>query len=187
MVIGIVAIVVVVVVGLYLIGVATGNGNSPPTISLPSGGRSDDCQSACAAWDNARQMQCSARADEAAAKSRADGIRNAMLASLAAAVALGAAAAATFAAAAAASATILGIPAAALLTGIAIGLAIAAAAALSAALVLAGQLTAAEADLAEKASARQTWDAAVVSARDTVNKVCSMEEANACLSRTAPC
>jgi hypothetical protein len=180
-------IVVDVVGGLYAAGYATGNANSPPTVSLPSGGRTDDCQAACVAWDNARQMQCGARADEAAAKSRADGIRGMLVAAIAAAAALAAAAAATFVAAAAATATFFGIPAGIVLTGIAIGLSIAAATAAGAAIVLAGQLTAAEADLAEKASARQTWDAAVTTARDNVNKVCSVEQANACLSRTAPC
>jgi hypothetical protein len=182
-----VGIIFVAAVGLFVLGNKTGNAANPPTVLPRHTDGPGDCNQACIAWDNARQMQCGARADEVAARSRADGIRNAMIAALAAAVSLSVAGAATIAAAAAATATFFGIPAGIILTGIAIGLFVLAAAATAAALVLAGQLGAAEGDAAEKAMARQLWDAAVATARADVNRLCTTAEANACLSRPAPC
>lgn len=188
MVVIIVVIVVVVLGGLVAAGVASGNAGNPPTITLPGDSKSAaDCQQACAAWDNARQMQCSAKADEAAARSRADAIRGQMLALIAAAVALAAAGAAAIAAIGPSAITIIGIPLAVWLLGIAIGLFIAAAAATAAAAVLAGQLVAADADAGRKSSARSAWDTEVAKKRAAVSASCSLAEANACFSRTAPC
>ena len=184
----VVVAVVGVLGGLVAAGVATGNAGNPTTITLPGDAKSPaDCAQACAAWDNARQMQCNAKADEAAARSRSDAIRGQMLALIAAAVALAAAGGAAIAAIAAASGTIIGIPIAAWLLGIAIGLFIAAAAAAAAAAVLAGQLVAADADAGRKASARMAWDTEVAMDRTKVSASCSLAEANACFSRTAPC
>ncbi len=187
----IIAIAVVGVLGVLVgVGVATGKTGNPPTISLPEDEKSPaDCQQACAAWDKARQMECRAKADEAAARSRADAIRGQMLASIAAAVSLSAAGVAALVAVGTVSATltILAIPLVVWLLGIAIGLFIAAAAATAAAAVLAGQLVAAESDSAAKAAARSGWGTAVANARNEVNMKCPLGEANACLSRTAPC
>jgi hypothetical protein len=188
MVIVITILVVVALAGLFASGVASGKAGNPPTASLPGDGKSSaDCAQACARWDNARQMQCNAKADEAAARSRADGIRGLMLSFIASAVSMAVAGAAVIAAAAAAHATILGIPLAVWLTGIAIGLFVLAAAAFATAAVLAGQLVAAEQDSNAKATARSAWDAEVANARNEVNMKCPLAEASACLSRTAPC
>ncbi len=174
-------------VGLYFGGRAIGDGANPPTITLPRESSAADCKQACTEWDNARQMQCNAKADEEAARNRADGIRNELLAVLAAAVALAVSGAATLAAAAAATATIFGIPAGIVLTGIGIGLLIAAAAAFALADVLMGELGSAESDVANKAAARNAWDKAVADARNKVNSKCTLDEANSCLGRAAPC
>lgn len=184
----IVIAVVVVVGGLVVLGFFTGRAQNPPTVASPGGASADgNCRQACARWDTARQMQCNSRADEAAARSRADAIRNQMLAFIAAATSLTIAGAATLVAAAAATATFFGIPAGIALTAVAIGLFVLAAAATASAAYFAGQLVAAEADVGSKAAARQAWDTEVASARAEVNARCSPEEANACLTRTAPC
>jgi hypothetical protein len=172
---------------LFYWGSSKGSGDSPPTIPRPTGTDSNDCRQACSAWDNARQMLCAAKADEAAARSRADGIRGQVAAATASAVSLGVGGAAAAAAATTATATFYGIPAGVVLWGIAIALFIASAAAWAAVAQLAGQLTAAEADVGVKASTRQSWDKAVVDARAAVNSLCTEAEANACLSRTAAC
>jgi hypothetical protein len=190
--VGIIVIVaVVVLVGLAVAGYATGKAGSPPTISLPGDGTSGaGCPEACARWDNARQMQCNARADEAAARSRADAIRGQMLSFLAAAVSLltaGALALAAVGTLAGSAITIFTIPLIVYLAGIAIGFLTAGAAAAAAAAVFAGQLIAAEQDASAKSAARAAWDAEVAKARNEVNMKCSLEEANACLGRPAPC
>lgn len=166
----------------YFWGVRDGGGDSPPTVTAPAPSDPGDCQAACVAWDNARQMQCSARADEQAARDRANGLRGQVAAAIAfAATVLGAAIAVTIAAVSA------GWPA---IVFLAIAAAIAwslFAAATAASLFLGGQLSSAEADAAAKSQARADWDAAVAAARAQVNSQCSPAEANACLSRTAPC
>lgn len=136
--VGIIILVVVVALIAFFIGIATGSARNPPSIERPGAPPGDaNCKDACTRWDNARQAQCNAKADEAAARSRADGIRGQMLAFVAAATSLTIAGAAALAAAAAATATIFGIPAGVVLTGVAIGLfALAAAAAASAAMLV---------------------------------------------------
>jgi len=177
-----------VIVGLFFVGVGVGSAQNPPTVALPGDAPSElSCQSACSRWDNARQMLCGAKADEIAAKNRADGIRTSMLAFIATAVALTGAGVTALIAAAAATATFFGIPAGIVLTGVAIALFALAAAATAAAAVFAGELVVAEADAARKADARQKWDAEVALARSEVNAKCPVEQANACLSRAAPC
>lgn len=188
MIIGIgIAIGVAVLIGLWFAGRAMGAAQDPPTVLSPGGTTSDDCRTACSNWDSARQMQCNAKADEEAARGRADGIRNELLTTIAGAIALAAAAVAAFAGAAAATASVFGALAAPALIILGISLVTAAVAATAAADVLAGQLNAAESDASAKAMARQSWDTAVAAARAKVNAQCSMDEANSCLSRAAPC
>jgi len=186
-VIGIIIGIVVILGTVFIAGIRFGDGNKPATVALPGETSVEGCAQACVAWDNARQMECNAKADEASARSQADAIRTQMLAFIAAAVSLGIAGAATLAAAGAATATFFGIPLGIVLTGIAIGLFVASAAALLYADFLAGQLVSAEADATKKAAARSAWSAAVTNARAQVNMKCNSAEANACLSRTAPC
>lgn len=175
------------VVGIYMAGQAAGRRDNPPTVSEPSPAPTAACDAACKAWDFARQMQCSANADEAAARSRADGIRNEALGVLAGAFLLAGAGAGLVAAAGAATATVFGIPAGVLLMAAAIAMFAAAAAAFSLADFLFGQLAAAERDVADKAAIRQAWDAETVRTRNEVNANCTIDQANACLSRSAPC
>lgn len=171
----------------YFWGVRSGGAGNPSTVSSPAGTDATDCREACSAWDNARQMLCSAKADEVAARSRADGIRGQVAVAIAAATALTAAGVAAAVAAAAATATFFGIPAGIVLAVIAAALFAAAVVSWAVASFLAGELTSAEADVGAKASVRQNWDAAVASARAAVNTMCDPAEANACLSRSAPC
>ncbi len=189
MVVIIALVIIAAFVGAAVIGRAAGQTGSPPTISAPpkdpTGGNS--CESACSEWDNARQQSCNAQRDEAGARSRADGVRGQVAAATATAVSLGTAAAVAFAAAAAAAGTIFGLPAAAVLTGIAIGLAAAAAAALLTVVAFTAALTAAEDDLLAKTRVRQGWDAEVARLRALINTQCPPEKANACLSRPNPC
>jgi hypothetical protein len=167
----------------YFWGQRSGGGDNPPTVSAPAGTDSSDCTQACARWDNARQMLCGAKADETAARSRADGIRGQLATAIAAeATATGIAVTATIAASVA------------VLPWVVIVLAVIAAILWATVLVLmgvvaflGGELNSAEADVANKASARQAWDTEVATARAEVNSKCSQAEANACLSRTAPC
>lgn len=187
MAIGIVILILVIVGGVFVGGLQVGDSGSPATITLPGSTSADSCAQACVAWDNARQMECNAKADEAAARSRADAIRTQMLAFMASAVSLAIAGGATLAAAGTASATIFGIPLGIVLKAIAISLFVLAAAALLYADLLAGQLVSAEADATTKAAARSAWSTAVANARAEVNTKCSPAEANACLTRTAPC
>ena len=188
MIIAVIIIVVGILGALVLAGYANGKAGNPKTTSPPMDATSvADCQQACVAWDTARQMQCNARADEQAARLRADAIRSQMLAFFAAAVSLSIAGGATLAAAGAATATVIGIPLAIILYGVAIGLFIAAAAAFAYAAYLVGQLVNAESDASTKSAARDAWDTEVTRARNAVNMKCTLAEANACLSRTAPC
>lgn len=188
MIVIIVIMVVIAVAGGFVLGRAAGTNGSPKTVSLPSTDvAAADCDQACVAWDNARQMACNAKNDETAARNRADGLRGQVVAAAATAVGLTTAAAATFVAAAAAAGTIFGLPASAVLTAIAIGLAIAAAAATLILDGYTGALTAAEEDAATKASARQAWDAEVARLRALVNSQCPPDKANACLSRPGTC
>lgn len=187
MILGIVAVVVIVGATLFGLGVKSGTNGNPKTVAPPDRPSIQTCQEACAAWDNARQMQCNAKADEDAARARADSIRTEMLAFIAAAISLAAGAAATLVAAGVATATFFGIPLGVILTGIAIGLAVASGVASAAADVLAGQLVAAETDYGAKANARRGWDTEVANDRGQINLLCSIDEANACLSRSTPC
>lgn len=187
MIIGIIILIVVVVGGVFVSGLQIGDKGSPKTITLPGDASAENCAQACAEWDNARQMECIAKQDETSARSRADAIRTQMLAFIASAVSLGIAGGATLAAAGVATATIFGIPLGIVLTAIAISLFVLAAAAFLYADVLAGQLVSAEADATRKAAARSAWSTAVANARAIVNTKCSAAEANACLTRTAPC
>lgn len=167
----------------YFWGVRDGGGDSPPTVAIPTASDPADCQTACSEWDRARQMLCAAKADEQAARDRANALRGQVAVAIAAATALTAAGAGLVAAAAATlnpiTAVVLAIIAA-VVFAVALALWIAAE-------FLGGQLTSAEADATVKSRARADWDAAVVAARDAVNTKCSVAEANACLSRTAPC
>jgi hypothetical protein len=188
MIIGIIIVIVAVVGALVIAGYENGKGGNPTTTFPPSDTTSiAGCQQACAAWDAARQMQCNARADEQAARARADAVRTQMLAFTAAGVSLGIAGGVALAAAGAATATIFGIPLAAVLYGVAAALFVLAAAATAAAAYFAGQLINAELDVASKSAARAGWDGEVARTRNAVNTNCSLAEANACLSRTAPC
>jgi hypothetical protein len=167
----------------YFWGVRDGGGDSPSTVVGPTASDPADCQAACKEWDHARQMLCAAKADEQAARDRANGIRGQLAAAIAAAATLTAAGIAIAVGAAAS-----GTPWTAVVLAIIAAVAFAAALACwIAAEFLGGQLTSAEADVTAKAKVRADWDAAVVAARDAVNAKCSVAEANACLSRTAPC
>jgi len=185
----IIALVVVVAFGgAFILGRAGAANASTPTISVPQGDSSSkDCDQNCIEWDNARSMSCNAKNDEAAARAMADSIRAQLAVAIGTAATLGAAAAATFVAAAAATATIFGIPAGIVLTGIAIGLAATAAAALLLAAGFTGALTAADSDLVAKTRARAAWDAEVARLRALINANCPPDKANACLSRPGPC
>lgn len=186
--VGVVILIVVAVVIFFFIGLASGGAQNPASLGLPVKPSGDSsCKDACTRWDNARQMQCNAKADEAAARARADGIRGLMLGFLAAATSLTIAGAAALAAAAAATATIFGIPAGIVLTGVAIGLFVLAAAATASAAVFAGQLVSAEADVGAKSAIRRAWDTEVAAARADVNAKCPADEANHCLSRAPAC
>jgi hypothetical protein len=166
----------------YFWGVRDGGGDSPATVTGPAASDPADCQQACVAWDNARQMQCSARADEQAARDRANGLRGQVAAAIAfAATVLAAAIAATVAAASAGWPAIVFLAIAAAIAWLLF------AAATAASLFLGGLLSSAEADAAAKSKVRSDWDQAVADARAQVNAKCSPAEANACLSRTAPC
>jgi hypothetical protein len=176
--------------GLFAAGLAAGGAGNPLTVAPPSIKPAEGCLDACRAWDNARQMQCNAAADEKAARKRADAIRGALFALLAlAGVLLGAAITASVAigGAVASSVTIAGIALAVWLAGIAIAMFAAAATTIAAATFLAGQLVAADADAGLKANRRQQWDAEVARTRIVVNQACTLAEASLCLSRTAPC
>lgn len=185
---GISVVVIVVVYGIiYGVGVAMGSANNPPTRGPGATKPSNTCADACAAWDNARQGLCNAWSDEEAARSRADAIRTQMIAMFALAAALAGVAAGLAAAASATAATIFGIPAAIVLATAAVAMGALAAAALAGAALLAGQLTAAELDHSSKSRARANWETGVSDMRAEVNRLCSQEEANACLSRASPC
>lgn len=164
-------------------GKRSGGAGNPPTVSVPAGTDSTDCRQACSAWDNARQILCSAKADEVAARSRADGIRGQLIAAIAAeATATGIAVTATIAASVAVLPWVVVV-----LVVIAIMLWASVLVLTAVVAFLGGQLNTAEADVASKASARQAWDTAVTNARAEVNSKCSLAEADACLARSAPC
>ncbi len=186
----IVIVVAVVVVGAFVSGYVNGRTDSPPTINPPAPASGADCQQACARWDNARQMQCNAKAAEALALSRAAAIQGQLVATLAAAIPLlgaGLGALAALGPLASTSFTIFTIPLTVLLAGIGVALLVVGTALLATAAFFAGQLVAAQADAAAKAATRAAWDTEVTNARAEVNMKCSPTEANACLSRTAPC
>lgn len=167
----------------YFWGKRSGGASNPSTVTLPPGTDAADCAQACSDWDNARQMLCGAKSDDAAARSRADGIRGQLFAALAAEAALIAAAVT-----ATVAATVAVLPwVVVVLIVVAAILWLAVLALMATAAFLGGELNSAESDVATKASARQAWDNAVAADRATVNRTCSQAEANACLSRTAPC
>jgi hypothetical protein len=167
----------------YYWGVRSGGAGNPATVSIPPEADPADCREACSAWDNARQILCGAKADETAARSRADGIRGQLLGAIAAeALLTGAAVTASVAAASA------GLPWVVIVLVVAALILWAAVLVLTATVAfLGGELNSAEADVAAKAKTRQDCDTAVANAREAVNRRCSLSEANACLSRSAPC
>ena len=164
-------------------GRRSGAAGNPPTVPVPAATDSSDCRQACSAWDNARQILCGAKADEVAARSRADGIRGQL------GVAIGAEATATgIAVTATVAASVAVLPWVVVVLAVIAVILWASVLVLTAVVAfLGGQLNSAEADVASKASARQAWDTAVANARAEVNSKCSQAEANACLSRSAPC
>lgn len=188
MVVIIALMIVVAVAGAFIIGRAAGSNGSSPTVPAPNrDGGSSECDKVGAEWDNARQMACNAKSDEAAARNRVENARSQLAVAIATAVSLGTAAAATFVAAAAATATIFGIPAGIVLTGIAIGLVAAAAAATLLVIAWTGALTAADDDLAQKSRARNQWETEVARLRAAINANCPPEKANSFLGRPGPC
>ena len=118
------------VIGAAVLGREFGRTRLPPTQNGPHGSKPGGCEDASKQWDAARQMACNAKRDQDAAHLIAADLRAQVIAATAVHVALVIAAVATFAAAAAAIATVFGIPAGLILTGVAIGLTVAAAAAL---------------------------------------------------------
>lgn len=176
------------VVGAAILGREFGKSRLPPTQDGPGkGSAADGCDAVAAAWDNARQMSCNAHRDEDSAHRLANELRTQVIAATAVQVALTIAAIATFAAAAAATATVFGIPAGLVLTGVAIGLTVAAATALLVVIGLTASLTAADDDVLAKTRVRQAWDAETARLRASVISACPPEKANATLSRPGPC
>jgi hypothetical protein len=175
------------VIGAAVLGREFGRTRLPPTQSGPDGSKPDGCEDASKQWDAARQMACNAKRDQDAAQLIAADLRAQVIAATAVHVALVIAAAVTYAAAAAAIATIFGIPAGLVLTGVAIGLTVAAAAALLVVIGLTGSLTAADDDLLAKIRVRQAWDAEVARLRAAILSACPPETANAVLARPGPC
>lgn len=164
-----------VVVGLYLVGRAIGAAGNPTTVTVGTNNtESTDCGVLCSQWDARRQERCNAEADQRTAQARVDGLRASML------TVLGAATSLAVAAAAAAAIPFFG-------TAIAAALAAAAAVMFALALVLAGQLGAAEVDLAGKAKAAQDARTAEAAARALLASGCSPQQADACLMRPSPC
>ncbi len=183
----IVAIIVGTFVVVFIAGVVISNRSRPRTRAEGTVQRSEDCAEACTAWDNARQELCNAKSDEETVRARADAKRGELLAALALAATLAGTAAGLAAAASATAATIFGIPASAVLWTLAAAAAAVAAIAVLAATFLAGELVALENDFAAKSDLRSSWESVVSESRAAVNSLCSQEEANECLSRTAPC
>lgn len=175
------------VIGAAVLGREFGRTRLPPTQDGPGGSKPDGCEDASKQWDAARQMACNAKRDQDAAHLIAADLRAQVIAATAVHVALVIAAVATFAAAAAAIATVFGIPAGLILTGVAIGLTVAAAAALLVVVGLTGSLTAADDDLLAKIRVRQAWDTEVARLRAAILSACPPETANAVLSRPGPC
>ncbi len=176
------------VVAAAALGRGFGSSGLPPTIDGPvKGDGKGGCEEAAAKWDEARQNVCNAKSDEEAAFRLAGDVRGQVVAATATHLALVVAAIATYAAAAAATATVFGIPAGIVLTGVAIGLTVAAAAALLVLIALTAALTAADEDLREKVRARHDWEAKVAAERERIKRECSEERAQAVLSRPGPC
>jgi len=177
----------VAIVGAAILGREFGRTRLPPTQDGPDRSKPDGCEDASKHWDQARQMACNAKRDQDAAHLIASDLRAQVIAATAVQIALTVAAVVTYAAAAAATATIFGIPAGIVLTGIAIGLTVAAAAALLVVIGLTASLTAADDDLLAKIRVRQAWDAEVARLRAAILSACAPETANAVLSRPGPC
>jgi len=165
-----------IVVGLYIIGRLIGASGNPPTVTV---GQNDEettqCTELCNQYDARRSQRCNAEKDEATAKARADALRGQFLAFLAAAVSL------VVAAGAAAVIPLVG-------TAVAAALAAAAAVFFALAAVTAGQMAAADIDLANKAKAAQDARAAEAAARALLVQKCASPDAvDKCLLRPAPC
>ena len=175
------------ILGAAVLGRAFGSSRLPPAQDGPGGSKPEGCEGAIKAWDDARQKACNAKREQDAAQILAADLRGQVVAATAAHVALVVAAVITYAAAAAATATIFGIPAGIVLTGIAIGLTVAAAAALLVLVGLTASLTAADDDLLKKIGNRQAWDNDVTRLRAAINGACSTDRAEAALSRPALC
>lgn len=177
-----------VLVVAHGVGVAIANSGSPANRERPGPmPDSEDCRSACARWDNARQSLCNSKSDEAAAVIRADGARARFVAESETATALGIAAGVAWVLVAVAAASGIGAIAVPALTFIAgVASVVASAAAIKAA-VTSGELAVAEDDIRRKARVRREWEQEVSNARLSVNQKCTPAEANACLNRTSPC
>src|SRR5437773_5114899 len=75
-----------IIVGLYLIGRAIGNGGNPSTITVGSNNTDTrDCTELCNQWDNRRQERCNAEKDEGTAQNRVGTLNSQLLAAIAAA------------------------------------------------------------------------------------------------------
>lgn len=172
---------------VYLSGRSSSKKDNPITIPGPGASQVATCAEACTRWDNARQMLCIAKTDEAAAKSRVESLRRDELAALATATSFTLAGGVALAKAAVATATVFGIPAGIILAALAASLFATAALAFGVALNFAGQLATAREDSARKVATRQEWDTEVASARAAVHQICTTAEGNNCLSIPAPC
>lgn len=178
---------VLAIVGAAVLGREFGRTRLPPAQDGPSASKPEGCENSIKEWDDARQKACNAKREQDAAQILATDLRGQVVAATAVHVALVIAAVATYAAAAAATATIFGIPAGIVLTGVAIGLTVAAAAALLVLVGLTASLTAADDDLLLKIRNRQDWDNRVADLRAAINRTCPIERADAALARPGPC
>jgi hypothetical protein len=175
------------VIGAAILGREFGRTRLPPAQDGPGGSKPEGCENSIKEWDDARQKACNAKREQDAAQILAADLRGQVVAATAVHVALVIAAVATYAAAAAATATVFGIPAGIVLTGVAIGLTVAAAAALLVLVALTASLTAADDDLLRKIRNRQDWDNRVGDLRAAINRTCPIERAEAALARPGPC
>jgi hypothetical protein len=165
-----------IVIVLYGLGRLIGASGNPPTITIGKNNEeTTQCTELCNQYDARRSQRCNAEKDEATAKARAEALRSQFLAYTAAGVTL---------AAAAAGAAVIPV------FGTAIAAALAAAAAVFFALATftAGQMGAADVDLAQKAKAAQDVRTAEADARALLAQKCaSPDEIDKCLLRPAPC
>jgi len=174
-----------VVVGLYALGRwgwVLGAAGNPPTATVGTNSSQENCSLYCSQLRNRRQERCNREKDELAARSRADALRSQLWS------ALGTAAALVGSAIAAANTPRFLYYIVGWSGGRSIVAALSAAAAVFFALVtvLAGQLGAAEADLAAKARATQAARDAEAEALRLLGENCPTQEIDTCL-RTLTC